>query len=124
MRPPPDSFPLIQAALQEGRLPCAAAFAVGRQTGVAPKEVAQIAEQNGIRIGRCQLGLFERKKPAEPIAVSPELRQAIDAALEEDGLPCARAWGVAKRLNLDRLTVGRAADALGVRIIRCQLGCF
>ena len=120
----------VQARLREGRLPCAEAFALAREGHVAPLEVAAQAEAAGVRLGWCQLGLFtgpvkgEKGWPAGPYAVPAEVQDAITAVLEDGTLPCAQAWGVAKRLGLERLEVGRAANALGVRIGRCQLGCF
>lgn len=120
----------LEARLREGRLPCAEAFALAQEWGQKPREVAATAESLGIRIGWCQLGLFEgaRKhgpRPTPPpTAVSPELQEAIAAGLVKGQLSCARAWAIAKRLGLERREIGQAADALGVRIGRCQLGCF
>jgi len=120
----------ILSHLQEGRLPCATAFALAQEWGRKPDEVAAAAEGLGIRIGWCQLGLFQGGKkhgprPApQPTTVPADLQAAILAGLEEGQLPCARAWAIAHRLGLERREVGQAADALGVRIGRCQLGCF
>jgi hypothetical protein len=116
--------------LREGRLPCAEAFALAHEQGLAPLAVATAAEAQGVRIGWCQLGLFDggkkhgQPRPAASVEVSPGLRAAIEEALADGQLPCARAWGIARRLGLERLAVGRAADALGIRVGRCQLGCF
>lgn len=121
----------LHARLREGRLTCADAFALAHEWHVAPLDVAEQAEELGIRIGWCQLGLFVGEKKGEkgwlagPQAASPQLlRATICLALEEGRLSCARAWGVAERLGEERLAVGQAADALGIRISHCQLGCF
>lgn len=120
----------IRARLREGRLPCAEAFRLAHEWHVAPLEVARQADVQGLRLGWCQLGLFTgavkgvKGWPDGLYEVPAELREAIEAALEEGALPCARAWGVAKRLGVVRLEVGRAANAISVRIVRCQLGCF
>jgi hypothetical protein len=120
----------ISARLREGRLPCAEAFRLAQEWEMMPLEVAEQTESQGVRLGWCQLGLFtgavkgEKGWPAGTFEVPVEVQSAITAALEEGGLPCARAWGVAKRLGLERLEVGRAANAMGVWIVRCQLGCF
>lgn len=125
-----DLLAALRSRLREGRLPCAEAFALAHEWHVAPLEVARRAEAEGMRIGWCQLGLFtgavkgEKGWPAGPYEVSAEVQAAITAALEEGALPCARAWGVAKRLGLERLEAGRAANAIGVRIVQCQLKCF
>ena len=42
----------------------------------------------------------------------------------EGKLGCAQAFRIAERLNATPLMVGRAADALDVRLARCQLGLF
>lgn len=118
----------IAARVREGRLPCAEAFALARELGIPAAEVALAAEALGYRIGWCQLGLFggSRKEPLDLVAaeVPERLRQEIEAHLEGGRLPCPSAWEIARRLGVERIQVGRAADALGVRISRCMLGCF
>jgi hypothetical protein len=117
----------IKTHLKKGRLPCVDAFSIAQELSLPPLQVAQYAEGLGTRIGWCQLGLFEtehREVLPPPVEVTPETGARIEAALEEGALPCAKAWSVAKELGLDRLSVGRAADAMGVRISDCQLGCF
>ena len=39
-------------------------------------------------------------------------------------LPCAAALKLADDLGVPRRDVGEAANALGVKIVDCQLGCF
>lgn len=124
----------IREHLREGRLPCAEAFSIARRHNVRPAGVATQAEEIGVRIGWCQLGLFTGPKNAQEDhpeeqqeqrqEVPTTLQERIEAALEQGALPCARAWGIAKRMGLERIQVGRAADLLGVRISRCQLNCF
>ncbi len=125
----PELAAAVRAQAREGRLPCAAAFALARQWRLAPRQVADFADGLGLRLGWCQLGLFAGpKKEARPRMengeISPDLRGAVEENLEGGQLSCARAWAIARRLRLERLTVGQAADALGIRIGRCQLGCF
>jgi hypothetical protein len=117
----------VRAHLREGRLPCAKVFAIAEEFSYPPAQVALYADKLGIRIGWCQLGLFgtaKRPKPLPVKGVLPEIRARIEASLEEDQLPCIRAWEIAAQLGLDRLAVGKAADGLGIPISRCQLGCF
>jgi hypothetical protein len=52
------------------------------------------------------------------------LEADIEAAQENNRLPCQRAWQIADDRNLPRLEVGRACESLQVRICRCQLGAF
>jgi len=127
---PENQLEAIRARLREGRLPCAEVFALAHTWHVAPLALARRADAVGVRLGWCQLGLFTgavkgvKGWPDGPYEVPGEVRDAVEAVLEEGVLPCAWAWSVAKRLGMERLEVGRAANAMGVRIVRCQLGCF
>lgn len=125
----PELAEAVRVQAQEGRLPCAAAFALARRWRLPPRQVADFADGLGLRLGWCQLGLFSGSKKGdrprlEAGEVASALRQAIEEELEEGCLPCPRAWAIARRLRLERLAVGRAADALGIRVSRCPLGCF
>jgi hypothetical protein len=42
----------------------------------------------------------------------------------EGRLPCAEALAIAERLGVAPAAVGEAANALGIKIVDCQLGCF
>ncbi len=122
----------VRAALIEGMLPCAEAFRVAETLTVAPVDVGAAADELGIKVSRCQLGLFGYGPKAEgkhrivqPLSqVPPEMSEEIKARLQEGRLPCAAAWAVAKRLGRSRLEVSSAAEALQIRVSRCQLGCF
>lgn len=52
------------------------------------------------------------------------LEEAVKAALDNGFLPCATAFGIAKKFKVPLVTMGDAADRLGARITNCQLGCF
>ena len=116
-----------------GQLPCPAAFQVARRLGVTPAQVGAAADAAGIRVSRCQLGLFgygskaEGKskivQPMEPVpqGLAGRLRGARDA---QGSLTCAAVWEVARRSRLSRLSAAGAAQALGLRVVDCQLGCF
>jgi len=116
----------------EGMLPCAAAFRVVEELGVEPLAVGQTADEMGVRLNRCQLGLFGygpkaegRHKVVRPAeTVEPGLAQAIQDGLCEGRLPCKTAWEIAEALGVPKMEVSAAAEALGIRIARCQLGAF
>jgi len=116
----------VRASLVDGKLPCAVAFRIADELVLEPKEVGDLADELDIKISRCQLGLFghERRivKPAQDVA--EELTERLKTSLVEGRLPCAKAWEIARELRIKRVRVGRAADALGIRISQCQLGCF
>ena len=118
---------LILESLEEGKLPCEKAFAIARKLRVKPLTVGQKADEMGIKISRCQLGLFGYggKKLVSPTAeIHPELEEEIKRWSREGKLTCAQAWAVARKLGRSKLEISKAAETLGIRIIQCQLGCF
>ena len=126
--------PAIAAALAESavddRIACVEAHAVARRLGVAPSEVGDTADLVEIRIIHCQMGLFgykpEKKivKPAEEVA--PELRDRLAAAVAAGGgqVDCATLWQIAAESSLEKMAVAAACEALGIKIVRCQIGAF
>jgi len=52
------------------------------------------------------------------------IAEAIKEALVEGHLPCAAAFAISERLAVEPLDVGKEADALDVRLSKCQLGLF
>ena len=123
----------IQESLSEGHLACGAAFAIARRLTVDPLKVGEEADAGGVRLSKCQLGLFgygskeegtyRRVKPMADIP--PSLARAIEAALDDNGdLSCAAAWGTADQLGVTKQTLANAAEGLDVRIVQCQLGAF
>ena len=94
-------------------------------------EIGRVADLLEIKIDKCQLGLFGYAKsegkhrimaPAE--SVSPELEAAIRDFIEDGKLPCAAAWKIADKYSIGKVSVCAAADALGIKSSRCQLGAF
>ncbi|MBI2859380.1 MAG: hypothetical protein HYX90_09915 [Chloroflexi bacterium] len=59
-----------------------------------------------------------------PAEVADGVREAVRLALRDGYLSCPSSFGIAKRLNVPLAAVGDAADALGIRVVDCQLGCF
>jgi len=117
---------------REGMLPCAAAFRVAGELKVEPLEIGRAADLLGVRLSRCQLGLFGygpkeegRHKIVKPAgAVAPDVTQAIQERLDKGPLSCGAAWEIAAALRIPKMDVAAAADALGVKIVYCQLGAF
>jgi len=120
----------IRDALIEGKLPCAQAFVIAAQHGVEPIKVGQEATRLGIKINRCQLGLFGyedqgKRRIVQPAkAVSKELEKALCSRLDGDRLTCLSAWEIAEEHGLSTLEVANAVESLNLRISACQLGCF
>ena len=114
----------------DGRLPCAAVFAIAKDLAIPMDEVLDQVNGADTRIAHCQLGLFGYqafgdKRFAAPLAQVPDrLASALREACVGGALPCAAAWKIAEREGLPRPVVGSAADVLEIRIAPCQLGCF
>lgn len=120
----------IRAALVHDKLPCAQAFAVAAKQRVAPIKIGEEATRLGIRISRCQLGLFGyadqgEKRIVQPAAsVDGELEEAVRTQLIDDRLPCVKAWEIAEEHALSKLEIANVVEGLGFRVSACQLGCF
>jgi hypothetical protein len=118
--------------LEDGKLSCPAAFAIARRLGVEPLAVGQAADLADVRISRCQLGLFGYGPKAEGKhkivhamdSVPEHLAAHLRAAAGEDGITCAAIWQVASELRYKRIEASSAVEAMGLRVSRCQLGCF
>jgi hypothetical protein len=122
----------IRQRLRDGQLPCASAHAVARHLEVEPLAVGRAADEAGIRISRCQLGLFGygpkaegKHKIVQPMNPVPEeLAARLRGAAGETGIPCETVWAIADNLGIRRLDASGAVEGLGLRVSRCQLGCF
>ncbi|MGC9336167.1 MAG: hypothetical protein ACP5JJ_18645 [Anaerolineae bacterium] len=118
----------VRERTREGKLSCGAAFHIAGALSVNPLKVGEIADQLGVRLYHCQLGLFgyngEERIVHAIDEVSPELEQAIREGLIVGRLPCAVAWAIANRFDLRKIDVANAAEKLEIRIGQCQLGAF
>ena len=120
----------IRGHLLDDRLPCARAFDIASDLGVAPERVREATDELDVRISRCQLGIFGfedlgEKRLVHALPKTPEsLGGRIREALIDARLPCAAAWRIADEEGLPRFLVGCACETLGIRVAPCQLGCF
>lgn len=118
----------IAQRTEDGQLPCAVAFDIAGQCEVGPEIIGSFADKMGLRLVKCQLGLFgyePEKKIVKPRPeVSDELRQAVLQHLENKKLPCRNAFKIAKQLNLRKMDVSGACETLNIKIKPCQLGAF
>lgn len=48
----------IKSSLVDDKLPCAVAHQVAKEMNVELKEVGRVADDMGIKITKCQLGIF------------------------------------------------------------------
>jgi len=56
--------------------------------------------------------------------VEERVLQAVREKAEEGRIPCAVALKLAEELGVPPLEVGKAANVLNIKIIKCSLGCF
>lgn len=116
----------------EGQLPCAVAHYIAAELRLAPGEVGQAANEAGVRITQCQLGLFgyaQKGTPAyrilRPMEPLPEaLTVALQGAAADGRISCLKLWQIAQAFDLSRHEIGNAADTLKLKVKPCQLGCF
>jgi hypothetical protein len=118
----------VSEKTQEGRLTCAAAHTIAETMNVPPEEVGYAADVLGVKIAKCQLGLFGygpgKKKIGPASEVSSKLKQAIDRSTVNGRLACADAWTIAEELHVSRMEVASACEAMRIKITSCQLGAF
>ena len=122
----------MEDRLEGGQLPCKHAFALVQTLGVDPLTVGRAANDADIRISRCQLGLFGygpkaqgKHKIVEPMDDVPHrLSARLRAASRDGGITCRGLWRVADGLGYRRLEASSAAEAMGLKVTHCQLGCF
>lgn len=118
---------LISNRGKNSELPCAVAFEIAKELGVSAGEIGKNADLLNFRLIKCQLGLFgyDQKKIVKPKNnASRDLQDAILQALVDGRLPCEKAWGIASRFKVPKMTVSGACEAMVIKIKPCQLGAF
>jgi hypothetical protein len=126
--PDPALARAVAEAAQGGEISCAQAFSIASERGVSPTEAGKALDLLGIKLVKCQLGLFRygpNKSIVKPAAhVSPELESAIRGRIVSGRLPCSDAWRIAEERKLKKMDISGAAEALGIKIKPCQFGAF
>jgi hypothetical protein len=124
----PEVAEAVKAGASKGEIPCVAAFEIASKLRVPPAEIGFALDVMEIRISKCQLGLYGYKpekrivKPAE--TVPQVLEQSIREALVNEKLPCAAAWEIAEKLDMAKMEITSACEAMSIKISACQLGAF
>ncbi len=110
------------------KLDCIAAFEIADMLNVSPGAVGRTLDLMDCRITHCQLGLFghspEKKIVTPETAVDSEIKLAIEAAAADGRLSCRKAWQIAARFRIAKLSVSNTCEGLGIKIKPCQLGAF
>lgn len=123
-----DIAQAIEKRLVKGEITCAEASSIADELKVTMGEVGVAIDLLELRITKCQIGLFgygDKKTMIEPAGtVSAELENAIRGALVDGRLPCVASWKIAQQVNVPKMHVAAACEALNIRIKPCQLGAF
>ena len=137
LKHPPGTRPNEQVAkaIREkspgGELACGMGEKISKELQVDISEVGITADLLGVKIKKCQLGLFGwGKKPNHgkdihaADSVSVGMKNVIEEAAQNGVVTCAALWAIADRLATERKVVSAACDTLRLKIQVCQLGAF
>jgi len=122
-----------QARAVGGEIACADAHEIAEALGLSPREIGVLINRSSeLRFFRCQLGVFgyglktegESKIVHAAQRVPPDIDEAIDKVAKNGRVSCADLWDIADRVKYPRLQLGNIAEAKGLKITPCQLGCF
>lgn len=122
----------IKSSLVDGQLPCTVAHVIAYELDAKPLQVGQAANEVEVEISLCQLGCFGYGPKAEgkskilrpTTKKDAQLMEHLRSTAIEGSIPCLKLWQIAAEFGLERLAVSNAAEALGLKIKPCQLGCF
>lgn len=118
----------IMKKAEDGKISCAAVFKIASDQGVSLSEAGKTLDLLGVKLTKCQLGLFGHSPQVRIVLpserISPVLKSAIQDCLVEGRLPCANAWKIAKDLKIEKMELSCAAEAMKIRIKPCQLSVF
>lgn len=118
----------ILEQVKNNSISCRKAEEIAQEMGFSLEETGRTIDLLNINITKCQLGLFgygETKKIVQPSKdISPELKEKISAAVQDGKLSCIAAWEIAQKLDIPRMKVCAACEALDLKVKPCQLGAF
>ncbi|MGB5218580.1 MAG: hypothetical protein WBN66_09815 [Smithella sp.] len=131
----PDGTPVdedlkkeILEQVKNNSISCKKAEEIAEEMGFSLEETGRTIDILNINITKCQLGLFgygETKKIVQPAKDIPsELKENISAAMQDGKISCVVAWEIAKKLDIPRIKVCAACEALDIKVKPCQLGAF
>ena len=128
----PQVIIAAKAVAIDGEVACADAHRIAEHFRVSPEQLGESLDELGLRVTRCQLGLFGFGSKAEGKSkivlkaanIPPEIEAAIRAKTVNGRVPCRVAWDIADQFKYPRLGIANIIEALGIRVSPCQLGCF
>ncbi len=118
----------VRRLASNGEIPCAVAFKISHDLKTSPAKIGITADLLEIPVVKCQLGLFGYSpkktiiKPAK--VVSQALEDSIRDSMVGGRISCKATWDIAKRLDIGKMDVSSACEALKIKIVSCQLGAF
>lgn len=115
-------------AADKGTLSCRKAFSLADELRVPQLAIGKTADALGIKLIKCQMGLFGQRQGEKVITLQPslsrELQEKIEKSLVHGRLSCKNAWEIAAFFNMSKMEIGTACETLKIRISQCQLGAF
>ena len=122
----------IKTRLIDGSLSCAKAHKIAQQLTVSPIVIGHTADALGIRLNKCQLGLYgyPNKKGWDISGVTEldtpdDFTQALRTeTTDQNQITCLDLWELAAQYSISRMQAGYFAEKLDISIIKCQLGAF
>lgn len=118
----------IISQVKNNNITCKKAEEIAGELGFTLEETGRAIDILNINITKCQVGLFgygETKKIVQPAKeITPELKEKITSGLENGRLSCLAVWEISKKLNIPRMKICAACEALEIKIKPCQLGAF
>ncbi len=121
---------LIDQYPQTREMPCAVMHFIAAISDAQPQVVAECAATAGKKVTACQLGVFGYGKKelgrinGRQVKLTDAVLDAIGINAKEGVISCAALWQIAADFKVNRAEIGNAADSLGLKIGRCQLGIF
>jgi hypothetical protein len=131
----PDGTPVnedlkkeIIEQVKNNSISCKKAEEIAEEMGCSLEETGRTIDILNINITKCQLGLFgygETKKIVQPAKdIAPDLKENISAVVQDGKISCVVAWEIAQKLDIPRMKVCAACEALDIKVKPCQLGAF
>ena len=129
--PPADALLTreLKTLTKDGCISCTDAHAVSKDLGIPPAEIGKAIDGMEIKIIRCQLGLFGHEKGKRNIvAQAAEVDESLAALLGntafQNRISCKALWDIAQERNMQKMDLTSACEAMGIKIVSCQLGAF
>ncbi|MBI9106316.1 MAG: hypothetical protein JEZ04_06175 [Spirochaetales bacterium] len=119
----------LKKRVHEGRISCNAAHEAAAAAGIKAEAVGRALDLMEVRINGCQLGLFGHKTDRGKADLSPredaeQLRMAVKARADEDGISCLSLWEAAAEAGSPKIHAAAVCEAENIRVHSCQLGAF